>query len=751
MNRKDRTRNEITGGIFFSTVIQGENVTVLLPREITPALAGLPAGSSAFTGRDSDLKTLLDFLAYASDVSDGELPPRVVITAVGGLAGIGKTELAVQAARIALRRGWFPGGVLFVDLFGYDPIRRLAPGDALAGFLRAVGIPDEHMPSQTQDRIRLYRSVLTAYANEGRRILVVVDNASTVDQAGPLLPADDGNAAIVTSRETLGMLKARQFDLDVLTPRAAIAMMEGALQIARPEDARFKDHPVDAARIARLCGFLPLALQITAALIAEDSDRPLTAMADDLEDERGRLDELSYDDITVRAAFELSYNRLNPQHARLFRLLTANPGRELSTQAAAVLAGVDQRVARRGLEALARAHLVVSGSQHGRWLLHDLVRLFANECGREHTIPDSRDDALNRLLNHYLDTARAANAHLDPQVTNPSTLGFADREHALAWLDIEYLNLTAITYFATERDTHIAVGRDLSFAMWSFLVWRRRFDDWIAFSTVARNASRKLGDVRGEARALNDLGCALREMRRSDEAIAAHQDAAEINRHIKNLAGEGAAMINLGSALQELQRFDEAITVLQQAVQIFDRNGDQYNESAALANLGLALRQVGRFEEAIAAQQKDVQICRDTNDRRGESIALDNLGVSLQEVERFEDATAAHQDAAQICRDINDQNGEARALHNFGVSLRRSGHLGEAIAAHQDTTQIFRELSDWYGVGLTLADLALALRELGRLDEARSALKEAAQIFRDAGDDYSEHLAKTELDAIQQM
>jgi hypothetical protein len=186
-------RNEIAGGFFVSMVIQGRDVTVQLPPEVKPALAGLRAGSSSFTGRKTDLRDVLDTLAPTSDgvPEQGIGGRRVRVAAVAGMAGVGKTELAVQAAQAARRKGWFPGGALFVDLFGYDPARRLEPAQALDGLLRALGIPGEHIPVLEQDRARLYASVLAAYAEEGRPILVVIDNSSTTGQVRPLLPADE--------------------------------------------------------------------------------------------------------------------------------------------------------------------------------------------------------------------------------------------------------------------------------------------------------------------------------------------------------------------------------------------------------------------------------------------------------------------------------------------------------------------------------------------------------------------------------
>src|ERR1700733_7237089 len=212
-------RNEITGGFFFSAVIQGRDVTVQLPPEVKPALAGLRAGSSSFTGRKTELRDVLDTLAPTSDgfSEQGAGGRRVRVTAIAGMAGVGKTELAVQAAQAARRKGWFPGGALFVDMFGYDLARRLEPAQALDGLLRTLGIPGEHIPLLEQDRARLYASVLAAYAGEGRPILVVIDNSSAAGQARAPLPADGAAGVIGPSRHTLGMLGGRLLDLNVLS------------------------------------------------------------------------------------------------------------------------------------------------------------------------------------------------------------------------------------------------------------------------------------------------------------------------------------------------------------------------------------------------------------------------------------------------------------------------------------------------------------------------------------------------------
>jgi hypothetical protein len=288
MSNDERIHNQITGGIFFSTVIQGQNIRVQLPPQVNPALAGVPSGISNFVGREEDLQRLLALLDPASPHAGA-----IQVSAVAGLAGIGKTELALQAARECRRRGWFTGGILFVNLFGYDPARCVAPGRALDGMLRALGVPPEHIPPDVQDRARLYRSVLAAYAEQGRPILVVIDNASSSDQARPLLPPADGGRAVITSRHTLADIDARLLDLDILTTQAAVDLLAGQLHLTlRPSDARVAEEPEAARTIARLCGNLPLALHIVAALLAARPKRSLANMAADLDDACNRLDDL---------------------------------------------------------------------------------------------------------------------------------------------------------------------------------------------------------------------------------------------------------------------------------------------------------------------------------------------------------------------------------------------------------------------------------------------------------------------------
>jgi AAA ATPase domain len=396
---KYRTRNEISGGIFFSAVIQGRDITVVLPREITPAMAGLRDASVVFAGRDGDLEELIGLIDPAAGPT-----PRT--TAVSGLPGVGKTELVLHAAHAALRAGWFPGGVLFIDMFGYtpEPGRKTTAVAALDSLLRAVGMPAEHIPAAEQDRSRLFASVLARYAEEGSPVLLVIDNVSTAAQVTPLIPA--AGKVLVTSRHRLPLQNARRLELDKLSEAAGLELLAAELALVSGTDTRVASQSADAAVIARLCDGLPLALQIIAALLAAHPSRPLSSMAADLQDTRTRLDEMRYREpggaeLAVESAFDLSFHQLDAEQARIFRLVPLNQGPEISAAAVAAMTSLGEPAARRSLEELERAHLIEAGSADRHWRMHDLLRVYALGLADEsHDVPR----AIGLLLAYYVDT-----------------------------------------------------------------------------------------------------------------------------------------------------------------------------------------------------------------------------------------------------------------------------------------------------------------------------------------------------------
>jgi tetratricopeptide (TPR) repeat protein len=714
-------------------------------RAAPTALAQLPAVAAGFTGRDEELAVLAGLLDPA-----GPAGP-VVVLAVAGLAGVGKTTLAVKAGHAARQRGWFAGGALFVDLHGYDEAP-VEPSQALDALLRALGVPAEHIPPTVEERARLYRSVLAKISDP---VLVIADNASTEAQLRPLLPGAGPHKVLITSRHTLAGLDARLVDLTVLGEEAGVELLDGALRAARPDDDRIGSNPEAAGRLAGMCGGLPLALQIVAAVLKADPALTATELADGLATESARLERLAYDDgsgpsaPSVAAAFQLSYSRLDDTSARVFRLLPVNPGPDLSTAAVAVLADLPVTEMRTMLAGLAREHLAEAApGSAGRWRMHDLVRLCAQRLSDPNAEADGREQARDRLLGHYLDMADAADDHLLtlPGMARPGE--FTGREAALAWLDAERASLVAAVTMAadTGRDQ---VALRLPLALAGYLDWRWRFDDWLTITAISLNTARRLGDRHSEGTALRNLGGALRGVHRSGEAITAFDDAVTIFRETGDRQGEATALNGLGSALSDVDRSGEAITKHKDAAAIFRETGDRNGQGWALDTLGNALQGVERFEEAITAHQDAAAIFRETGYRHGEGMALNNLGLALKGVERFEEAITAHRHAAAIFRETGDRHREGWALTNRGVALQEVWRFEEAVTAHQHAAAIFRETGERDGEAMALFGLGLAFRKAQRFEEAVTAHKDAAAIFRETGDHGRERLARDDLEAAK--
>ncbi|MEV5533430.1 ATP-binding protein [Streptomyces prunicolor] len=680
----DGDHADFRGGVFLREVV---GVQVVIQRggaAVPEALAGLPPRPGGFTGRGSETAALLRALDPAGELKEAS---AVLVAAVSGLGGIGKTALAVETAHLAVERGWFPGGVLFIDLHGYDQ-EPVTADRALQALLRALGIPPEHIPTTADERVALYRSTLAARAGERGAVLVLADNASSPDQVRPLLPGDARHHVLVTSRDRLPQLGARLVPLDQLTPQEAYELLDRALRIAEPDDSRIVDDPDAAEQLAFHCGHLPLALQIAVALLAEDAGQPVTELVVELGESRDRLGHLDDGERSVRAAFELSYRRLSPEQARLLRLLALAPGPEVSDEVVAALVGVEAPPVRE-LRALARAHLVERGSGRGWWRLHDLVRAFGvGVVTRDVELWEEGEAARERVLAFCFRWTDAADRRLRwlPGMAEPERFG--DRGQALAWLDGERAGLVAAVQWAREaRFSETAIR--LSERLAEYLYWRRYFDDVIGVTEVAREAAQGAGDRVGEANAWDNLGVALLETDRVEEAIDAHARARD----------------------------------LYQAV------GDHEGESIAWDSLGGALQKAGRVEEAIDAHARARDLCQAAGDHRREAMAWSNLGAALWEADRVEEAIDAITRSLDLHRTVGDSQVEAIAWNNLGNALQVVGRTAEAAAAYDNSLEIRREFEDWYGEGLTLCNLALTHEEAHRPAEARAIYLQAADAY----------------------
>ncbi|MDQ4032540.1 MAG: NB-ARC domain-containing protein, partial [Actinomycetota bacterium] len=399
----------------------------------------LPADTSHFVGRAEELRQLSKLLGNSVTEDGG----TVVISAVSGTAGVGKTALALRWAHRV--RDEFPDGQLYVNLRGYDPDRPLSAADALAGFLRALGMAGQDIPLELEERAASYRSLL-----DGRRMLIVLDNASTVEQVRPLLPGT-ASCVVVTSRDSLAGLVARhgaqRLDLDLLIPEDAVALL-GVLI-----GSRVTTEPDVAAALARQCAWLPLALRVAAELAVTRPATTLAQLVDELSDQQRRLDLLDADGddrTAIRAVFSWSYHHLPAETARAFRLVGLHPGPSLDSYAAAALVKSSHQEAQRHLDVLTRAHLIQLSS--GRYGMHDLLRAYATDLATD----EERTAALTRLFDHYLATAAAAmdtiypaERHRRPRVPAVVTPSppVVEPQDARAWLDTERATLADVCAF----------------------------------------------------------------------------------------------------------------------------------------------------------------------------------------------------------------------------------------------------------------------------------------------------------------
>ncbi|MCA1671304.1 MAG: tetratricopeptide repeat protein, partial [Actinobacteria bacterium] len=471
----------------------------------------------------------------------------VVISAVSGTAGVGKTALALRWAHRV--RDEFPDGQLYVNLRGYDPDQPLSSGDALAGFLRALGLAGAEIPLEVDERAAAYRSLL-----DGRRMLVVLDNAGSVEQVRPLLPGTPSTVVVVTSRDALAGLVARdgaqRLDLDLLPPEDAVALL-GALI-----GARVAAEPDAAAALAGQCARLPLALRLAAELAAARPTTPLAALVAELADEQRRLElfDAGGDPRTaIRVVFSWSYLHLPAEAARAFRLLGLHPGPDLDPYAAAALTHTSVEQAQHLLDLLARAHLVQAAIP-GRYGMHDLLRAYATDRADLEDSEAERWVALTRLFDHYLATAAAAmdilvpaERHRRPRVPPPATptSPVADPATARAWLDAERVTLTTVCAYTAAHGWPVHTT-GLAGTLFRYLEVGGHYPNAVAIHAHALNAARDTGDRTGEAYALTNLGAVYWRQGHYQRATECLQQALTLFRAIGDRVGEARALGNLG-------------------------------------------------------------------------------------------------------------------------------------------------------------------------------------------------------------
>jgi tetratricopeptide (TPR) repeat protein len=599
------------------------------------ATAALPPAPAGFTGRDDDLARLLPVLDPAAKT---DLP--VVICAVSGLGGIGKTSLALHAAHRAVRGGWFPGGTLFVDLRGYDD-NPVAADQALLALLDALGVRGTSLPQTTAAQYALYRSLLS---REREPMLLLLDNASDPGQLIPLIPGTDHHRILITSRDRLTELPARLVDLDTLSAEAAVDLISSSLRLSDEQDDRASREPDALRELTAVCGHHPLALQIAAAMLRKRRYRPIASLVDEIRAAGDPTDALA-----LRPIFEVSYARLPERQARLLRLLAVAPTAEVGTEAVAALADLSIDETLGLLEDLVVAHLVTPEPHAGsvRWRSHDLVRAYASTvASRDEALAEEGEAARERGLIYYREWNRAALGHLTQLSGEPAPELFEDRAAALAWLDTERANLVAAALWA--EDDHLAeLSIALALDLWTYLGWQRFFDDLGTTSRAAQLAANRIGNRILEAWAYSNLGIALRETGRTQESIDALIRARALYQTMGDLDGEATTWDNLGNALQAAALADEAITAHTRALDLFRTVGNRPGEARSWNNLGASISRTGRAAAAIQAYGRCLEISREFEDHYVAGQTLENLALAHKSAHNPTEAHTLYLQAAE--------------------------------------------------------------------------------------------------------
>jgi tetratricopeptide (TPR) repeat protein/transcriptional regulator with XRE-family HTH domain len=650
----------------------------------------LPAAVADFTGRAAELETLTRTLA---DTRDGA-PGTVVVSAIGGTAGVGKTALALHWSHQVA--DWFGDGQLYVNLRGFDPSGTPATAaEAIRGFLDALAVPPERIPAGPDAQAGLYRSLLS-----DRRMLIVLDNARDEQQVRPLLPASPGSLVIVTSRNQLSGLAAadgaRLLTLDVLTHDEAVQLL-----IRRLGASRAAAEPAAADEIASLCACLPLALAVAAARAATRPGFPLTTLAAELRDGADQLDALDAGDpaASVRAVLSWSYLHLSDESARMFRLLGLHPGPDITVPAAASLADRPQPEARRLLGELARAHLI---AEHvpGRYAFHDLLRSYATGQARAHDDGPKRAAATGRLLDHYLHTAwradlllKRAHESITPLPARPGVMPeeVADYEHAMAWFQAERRVLPMLVGQAgrANLDAH---AWQLAELLTTFFDRRGYWDDLLSAQQSALAAALRLADQQKQAVAHHRLGQSSNRLGYGEDAHAHFEKALDLYRRLGDRIGQGRVYISLGALSERQGRHRDALELSLQALDLFRAAGDRGWQATVINNIGWCHTRLGEHEQAQACARQAISLHQELGKRESEACAWDSLGYAHAKLGQHSDALTCYQRALAMFRELGDRFNEADVLSHLGDHHRDTGDTSVAVQNWQRALAILEEL-----------------------------------------------------------
>ena len=688
------------------------------------AARGLPRDIAAFTGRQAELAQLMGTLTTVA--AGGGV---VGIHAIDGMAGIGKTTFAVHAAhRLA---GTFPDGQFFLPLHAHTAGQRpVDPADALASLLLTAGVPSGQIPPGLEARATRWRDQVA-----GTKILLVLDDAAGHEQVRPLLPGTAGSLVLVTSRRRLTALDdATVITLDPLPPAEAAALLA---RLAARAGIRATDPAV--GEITRLCGYLPLAIGMLARQLRHHPAWTAADLAAGLAGARDRLALMRAENLSVAAAFGLSYHDLTEDLRRLFRRLGRHPGPNFDAYAAAALDGTTLDVARHSLEDLYDQHLLAEPVP-GRYQLHDLLREHAQTLAAADD-PAGSADATGRLLDYYLHTALAAGQHFNPgagayrrplpgnppaQVPDMSTLA-----QAAAWLEAERANLHAAADYAARAPSRHAIV--IPAAISGFLRARGHWDQSAALHHSALAVARQAGDRLGEADTLGMLGELQRETGDYPAAAASLAEALALYRELGDQSGQAWIFDQLGMLSTWTGDYPAAAASHQQALALFTDLGHLPRQAWALTGLGMVQQLTGDYPAAAGSYQRALALFSDLGDLHGQAQALNVLGGLQQETGDYPAAVASQHRALALFGNLGHLLGQAEALNGLGLVQQQTGDYPAAATSHQHALALFTDLGNLDGQAEALNGLGLVQQQTGDYPAAATSHQHALALFTDLG------------------
>ena len=732
----------LSGGIAINKLI------LQPPRSPESARYSLPADPPDFTGRETEIQQIKTHLSAQW------------VVAIAGMAGVGKSALAIRVAHQL--KAQFPGGQIYLNLRGADT--PLTVESALETLLRALGVDPTQIPPELADRVSLYRSRLAELHKAQQPTFVLLDNAANSQQVRDLLPGS--GACLITSRRQLdGLAGMKPLNLEALPPEQALELLEKLL----PEPVQ---RETEAARaIVGYCGRLPLALRIAAATLMMRSwqSKRLAAYAQQLANERQRLSLLKLDNLDVRASFELSYRELEAAAAHLLGWLALLPA-DFGTAILLPLTESPAESMQPALAALVDGRLVDPLLHTNRYLLHDLMRLFALEkletqaelatvqatkgrlvqwCGEQ---ANAWENALNPGRRRQWAKALAAEwitKNTGEDVTLPD-LESRLLQAALTWFEAERETLVQAFGWAADtqqRQASVALAVNLT----PFFNLRGYWGDWVSTQQEALTAARQADDSWGEGAALNSLGVVYRSQGKWNEALAAHEKSLQIFRAIGNVQGEGQTLNNLGTANQLQGKWNEAIDCYEQSLKIFQAIKDVYGEGQTLNNLGVVYRFQGKWSEALAAHEQSLRIFRAIGDIHSEGQSTIGLGLVYYFQGRWSEAIDSYEKSLQICRAIGDVQGEGKTLSNLGLAYQSQGKWNKAIGCYEKDLKICQAIGDIQGEGTNLMNLGVVYQDQGKWDEAIDCYEQSLKIFRAINDVHSEGQSQGNLGNVYQF